>query len=362
MVRGHVVLGVLTGLLCVLVGTAISALTRTGELSLAALLAAQASDPVLWVVDAAPFILGTLGWFMDRGRGAVQRRNTEILRLERSRREIARRTAKEVFRRAQALLAGVEQLAREARGASDVAQRLDDVVAEASRAARRSETISAAATGLAEDSARTTEDSIAPLTEAAAQVDRLLEVVEGMRRVIGALGEPAAEARDELAALSALGRTVGSVAERIRPLDPEAAKVLETASGDALRRVQAIEESLGSASAQLAVASAVARVGIDRARSGKQGIDTASEAIRRAAYAFAESARLVTDLGALAREQSHGLEGAVAGVESVRSAARNVASAAFELHDGARALDGLASSLHEAARGAATDEPPDAEG
>ena len=98
--RRFAIYGVFFGLGFPVIGTVIEAFTRGYGLGVSGLVQAQASDPLLWIIDTAPFFLGVLAYLAGRSQD-------NIVELEKSRRDGYDRTASELFTAAQALLSTV---------------------------------------------------------------------------------------------------------------------------------------------------------------------------------------------------------------------------------------------------------------
>lgn len=102
--------GAVLGVVLALVATAIAALDLYGEAGVAAFLAAQRGEPLLWLVDTAPFVAGAFGWALERQRRVIAEQRATIAKLELQRRSGAERTAAEISRTALNLLDGVSAL------------------------------------------------------------------------------------------------------------------------------------------------------------------------------------------------------------------------------------------------------------
>ncbi len=99
-----------------LLGTALEALRLFGTVAPAALARAHAAQPLLWIMDTAPFVLGGLGRVIVRQHqdlvrqsDALVRQSQAIVALEQARRESYASTARDVAGAAQALLGSVSE-------------------------------------------------------------------------------------------------------------------------------------------------------------------------------------------------------------------------------------------------------------
>ncbi len=108
--------GAAAGIGLPLLGTLIEALARFGTVAPAALVRAHLGQPLLWIMDTAPLVLGGLGRIIaeqhhDRLRqsDALVRQSQAIAALEQARRASFDSTAREVAGAAQALLGSVSE-------------------------------------------------------------------------------------------------------------------------------------------------------------------------------------------------------------------------------------------------------------
>jgi methyl-accepting chemotaxis protein len=99
-----------------LLATVLEALARFGSVAPAALARAHLAQPLLWIMDTTPLVLGALGRIIARQHEAIVRQSAAIVRqseaivaLEQARRESFESTARQVAGAAQALLGSVSE-------------------------------------------------------------------------------------------------------------------------------------------------------------------------------------------------------------------------------------------------------------
>jgi hypothetical protein len=135
----------LAGLGLPILGTAIEALAHLGSVAPAALGRAHLGQPLLWIMDTAPIVLGALGRVIVRQHDDLVRRSAEVVRLEQERREGFERTARKLAGAAQALLGSVSEFtattAAAAAGVRETTEAIGELSQDAASAALTAETV-----------------------------------------------------------------------------------------------------------------------------------------------------------------------------------------------------------------------------
>jgi methyl-accepting chemotaxis protein len=182
--------------------------------SLNALGAVQQSEPLLWLIDAAPLVVGAFGWAMERQRRLVTSQQGRIRRLELQRRASVERTAAELSGTALKLLADVSSLgAASAQMTASVRAAIETMTAVshgATAAALGAETVAGRALEAASKPSLTPEELTATLQSAAAGAKEIARVAQeqtdGVDKVLAAMNqihfatETATESAHEIAA------------------------------------------------------------------------------------------------------------------------------------------------------------------
>jgi methyl-accepting chemotaxis protein len=134
------------------VGTAIEAMSRFGSVAPPALWQAHLAQPLLWIMDTTPFVLGGLGRVIVRQHedlvrqsAELVRRSQDVVRVEQARREGLESTAKELAGAAQALLGSVAEFTAmttaAAAGVRETTEAMGDLSQSAASAALTAETV-----------------------------------------------------------------------------------------------------------------------------------------------------------------------------------------------------------------------------
>lgn len=179
--------GALAGVGLPLVGTIIEAVTHLGSLAPAALLRAHLGQPLLWIMDTTPFVLGGLGRVIVRQHeelvrqsDELVRRSQEIVRLEQARRESFERTASELAHAAQALLADVRDITRTTTETAASVRATTTAIHQLSQAAAAAALTADDVIGLALRSERAGEEGLRQAEAADAGPSGLAEEVRGL--------------------------------------------------------------------------------------------------------------------------------------------------------------------------------------
>jgi methyl-accepting chemotaxis protein len=135
----------LAGLGLPLVGTAIEAMSHLGSLAPAALWRAHLGQPLLWIMDTTPVVLGGLGRVIVRQHEDLVRRSAEVVRVEQARREGFERTARKLAGAVQALLGSVSEFTATtgaaAAGVRETTEAIEELSQDAASAALTAESV-----------------------------------------------------------------------------------------------------------------------------------------------------------------------------------------------------------------------------
>jgi methyl-accepting chemotaxis protein len=185
-----------------LVGTVIEAMSHLGSLAPAALWRAHLGQPLLWIMDTTPFVLGGLGRVIVRQHEDLVRRSAEVVRVEQARREAFERTARKLAGAAQALLGSVAEFTANAAAAAAGVRETTDAIGELSQDAASAALTAETVIGLAVRSERLLADADPAEGGDAARVRGLAEAVD--RSVKGAKEIARVAQRQEVAIEHAL--------------------------------------------------------------------------------------------------------------------------------------------------------------
>jgi methyl-accepting chemotaxis protein len=192
--------GALAGVGLPLLGTAIEAMTHFGSVAPAALWKAHLGQPLLWIMDTAPVVLGGLGRVIVRQHQDLVRqsaelvsRSHEVVRVEQARREGFERTAKELAGAAQALLGSVSEFTattgEAAEGVRETTEAMGELSQSAASAALTADTVIGlavrserllASSDAAQPAVRDPEEAVRDLADA---LDRSVRAAKDIARV-----------------------------------------------------------------------------------------------------------------------------------------------------------------------------------
>jgi methyl-accepting chemotaxis protein len=341
--------GALAGAGLPLVGTVIEALRHFGSVAPAALLEAHLDQPLLWIMDTTPFVLGGLGKIIVRQHRDIVEKSEAIVRLEQEKRQAMHRTASELFSAARGLLGNVSAFrattTQTAASVRETTATMNQLSQNASAAALTAETV----IGLALQSERTSAEGLAQADAATRSLLGLADDVRVLVTRIGALAEKVREVQEVASAL-------GGAAERAARL---AAAELGPAGGAGLAGDLArhAEETAAAAAEARAVAAELARrmseataaagPGEERAVQGARAAAQTSETIRGLAAALRDSARAAREIARVAQQQESGIEQALKAMNEIYLATEDTVASTHQVAEEARSLDSLASSLRE---------------
>jgi methyl-accepting chemotaxis protein len=218
--------GALLGAGLPIAGTVIEALGHLGSMTPGALWRAHASQPLLWIMDTTPLVLGALGRRIVQQHRDLVHKSEEIVRLEQVRRESFDRTASELFHAARGLLGNVSEFtsttAETAASVRETTATMNQLSQTASAAALTAETV----IGLAMRSERASEVGLRHAEASSAELLRIADEVRGLStRMEGLSGR----VRD----LLDIAAVVGRLAERSERVSGEAARAAERAGAGA---------------------------------------------------------------------------------------------------------------------------------
>lgn len=347
--------GALVGVGLPLVGTVIEALRAYASVSPTALARAHVGQPLLWIMDTTPVVLGGLGLVILRQQRRLVRQSEEIVRLEQARRESFTRTANELFLSAKGLLG----YARESTGATAVTaatvrettQTMHQLSQTAASAALTAETV----IGLALQSERASEQGRDQADASSAELLRLAEDVRGLSTQIEGLST---RMRD----IFEVATVVTHVAERAEQLAREAARTADGAPGDALadqltrlsdetrRAADEVKGILADVQRAMLAAMGAAESGGARAQAGARAVAKTGDIIHGLAAVLGESSRAARDIAQVAQQQEGAIEQVLKAMNAIAHATEETVVAADMVSREAKSLNELASSLNQAVK------------
>ena len=189
--------GAALGIVLPLVATLLAAWNRHGTIGVDALAAVQAGEPLLWLIDTAPFALAVIGWGIERQRRVLAAQQERIAALELQRRISLDRTASELSGAALNLLDDVSSLgAASAQMTASVRGTIETMTAlshGATAVALAAETVAGRALEVASKPGTTTEELATTLRSAAGGAKEIARIaqeqMDGIDRILGAMNQ-----------------------------------------------------------------------------------------------------------------------------------------------------------------------------
>lgn len=349
--KRYVLFGVAAGAFFPAVATLIEAQLHHGG----SLAAAQAHSPLLWIIDTAPVILAFLAWM-------VGRRQDQVMELEEGRAQAYSRTAVDLSSAATALFQSVSAFsamtADTAASVQEVTQTMTALSQTAMRAALTAETV----IGLAQKSARSSEEGLRAVETTTAGMMKLAEDVNGwaarteflsgkMRDVytISAVMAQIAE-RSHAIAEEARGE-----AERAGPAGVGLARVaglMRAHAADASGAADRVRAMLEEMERAMAEAVAAIEAGRKDAAAGAAAAAGTGRTIRALAATIRDSSGAAKEIATVAQQQDRGIEETLKAMNGIFLSVQGAVAQTARVAAQARGLSDLAAGLQGEAPGA----------
>jgi methyl-accepting chemotaxis protein len=347
--------GAVAGVGLPVLGTVIEALRTTGSIGPAALVAAATTQPLIWIMASAPFMLAGLGLFIVRQTSRLGEQSGEIARLEAARRDALTRTANELIHAAQGLLGNVSAFtsttAETAASVRETTATMSHLSQTATAAALTAETV----IGLAEQAERTAERELKQAEASGAELVQLADEVRGLSTKIETLN---GRMRDifEVSGVMAyaadrsqkLAESVAREAQRAGPAAPglrDLAVEMSRYAEESKRSASQVKENLAEMHKAMLSAMAAAEVGGQRAEAGAQVAARTSDTIRNLANALRDAARAARDIARVAQQQENGIDQVLKAMNEIYLATEDTVASTHQVAQEAKSLNQLASHL-----------------
>jgi len=342
--KRHALAGLGAGLLLVVLASFVEGYLRFGG----SLLAAQRASPLLWLVDTAPVVVAFLAWL-------VGRRQDEVIELLAARAASYTRTAEELQLAATALFQSVSAFSAMTAGTAASVQETTQTMASLSQTAVRAALTAETVVGLAQKSARSSEEGLRAVEATTGGIARLAEDVKGWA---GRTELLSARMRD----VFTMTAVMNQIAERSQALAVEARAEAERAgaAGQGFARVAAqmaahAEDARRSAAhsrsllveVEQAVGAALTamEVGRQEAASGAVRAATTGTTIRGLAGVIRDSAEAAREIATVAQQQDRGIEETLKAMNGIYLSVQDAVSQTARVAAQARALSDLAAGL-----------------
>ncbi len=349
--RSYAIRGAVLGCFFPIIGTVVEAFSRLGSLAPAALLHAQASSPLLWIIDTAPLFLGAVA-------SLAGRHQDQIAALETGRRDAFVRTAQELFTAAQSLLSTVSSFssmtAETAASVRETTATMGQLGQTATRAALTAETV----IGLAKQGEKASKDSMSAIETGTAEMAKLAGEVRGLSERIEGLNN---RMRD----IFEIASVVNYIADRSQRLSDtaavEAQKAGPAAQGfsevvaemrrhaeDAKKAAGQVKGILGEVHKAMLSAMTAAEIGIRRAEQSAQVAAGTGDTVKRLATMLHESSQAAKEIATVAQQQDHGIDQVLKAMNEIYLATQETMTSTQAVATEAKALNDLASGLKRA--------------
>ena len=349
--RRYAILGAVFGVAFPLIGTVIEAFTRGHGLGFGGLARAQAASPLLWIIDTAPFFMGTIASLVGRAQD-------QIVAVDEARREGYTKTAAELFTAAQALLSTVSSFssmtAETAASVRETTATMGSLGQTATKAALTAETV----IGLARQGERTSVEGLSAVESSLGEMMKLADEVRGLSGRIEALN---GRMRD----IFEIASVVNYIADRSQKLADRAASESQRAgdgaggfaevvaemrshSEEAKRAAVQVKGILADVHKAMLSAMTAAEVGVRRAEQGASVASGTGDTIRRLATALRDSSQAAKEIATVAQQQDHGIDQVLKAMNEIYLATQETMSSTRAVATEAKALNDLASGLKRA--------------
>ena len=323
--RRYAVLGVLAGLGLPLASTFVSAWVHAGSVLPQALWRAHLSDPVLWIVDTAPLVLGALGWIIGRQHGVLAREHEENVRAERNRRDAFERAGADVTKRSRALLSSVASFTASTAETAVSVRETTATMAQLSKTAMAAALTAESVIGLAAQSEKAAAEGMATAEASSGALKDLAGEIRGLARRVASLNDRMRELFDLVVELEREPSRAADLAARGRAI-------------------------LGHVHREMHGFVAATEADAVRAEEGARVVHRAAETVRALAGTLAESAGAARRIAEVAQQQEGAFEQVMNAMNEIYLASEETASSTREVAEEAQALAELAARFRGAVR------------
>lgn len=310
--------------------------------------AAWAGSPLLWLILTTPFVVAALAWM-------VGRRQDQVHAVDADRAEALDRTADELAASATALFGSVSAFSATTADTAASVQETTQTMASLSQTAMRAALTAETVIGLAQKSARKSEEGLRSVEQSVAGMVRLADEVKVWAGNTDVLSE-------RLRAIFAINAVLGEIADRSQALAQEARVEAERAGAGgagfgqvALRMVEHAADARAAADQARAliaqVDQAMARVlggmqaGRQEAEAGAAVAARTGQTIRSLAATIRDSSTAARDIATVAQQQDRGIEETLKAMNGIYLSVQEAVAQTARVAAQARALSDLAAGL-----------------
>jgi methyl-accepting chemotaxis protein len=351
--------GAWIGLGLPLLGSVLEAVRQYHSVTPEALLQAHLGQPLLWIMDTTPFVLGMLGRIILTQQSKLVRqgqqlfeKGQELVALEQARRESFEGAAGKLFHFAQGLAGTVSDFTATTGEAATSARRVTAALNGLSQAASSAAITAETVIGIAAQAERASADGLRHSEASGAELLRLAEEVRLFSGAVEGLAGPIAGLRDRAAAIAELADGAERLLEAAGREEPGAAppEALRHHAEAARREAGRLKQLLAEVQGVREAAVRAAQVGGAHAGAAAKVATQTGEIVRGLAVSLRESARAARELAKLAQHQEGDIEQLLKAMNEIAHATAGTEASTRLVEREARALNGLAAELREAVR------------
>jgi methyl-accepting chemotaxis protein len=358
--------GAVIGLGLPLLGTAIEGLRLYHSLAPAALWRAHMEQPLLWIMDTTPFVLGMLGRIILTQHATLVRQSDQLvdasqalIAMELARRESLEGTAGSLFHAAQGLLGTVSDFTAVNEEVAQNARRVTEALSGLSQAASSNALTAETVIGIAGRAERDSEGGLRQAEASGAELLRLSEEVRELAGAVDALSPPMAELREQaggIAELSGRFERLLEAANRIEVGGPGRAGLFELQAAlrahadEAHRAALGLQQVLSEVQKVQEAAARAAQAGEERAVASARVATQTGETMRGLAVSLRESSRAAREIARDAQQQEGDIERVLKAMSEIAHATAGTVVSTGHVEREARSLNDLAASLRAAVK------------
>jgi methyl-accepting chemotaxis protein len=367
--------GALIGLGLPLVGTVIESVRQLqsataadllGALAPAALLRAHLGQPLLWIMDTTPIVLGLLGRAIVVKQEMVVRQSEELVEksqalvaAEQARREGFEATARKLFHAAQGLLGTVSDFTSTTGEAAASVRRVTEALSGVSQAASAAALTADTVIGIGVQAERASADALHHVEAAGAEMLRLAEEVREFASAVEGLSRPLAALREQSTAVRDLARAAERLVDLVVKADEagggaelvELDRALREHASEMRRTAVGLDRLLAEVQEVKEAAMRAAQAGGERAGASARVASRTGETIRELAVSLRDSARAAREIARVAQQQEGDIEQVLKAMNEIALATAGTVVSTQHVESEARALNDLAASLRDEVKG-----------
>jgi methyl-accepting chemotaxis protein len=356
--------GALIGLGLPMLGSVLEAVRLYHSVTPQAILRAHLDQPLLWIMDTTPFVLGMLGRIILIQQAKLVRqgqqlfeKGQELVALEQARRESFEGAAGKLFHFAQGLAGTVSDFTATTGEAAGSVRRVTETMNGLSQAASAAALTADTVIGIGVQAERASADGLRQVEASGADLARFSEEVQEFASAVDGLSRPLSDLREQSAAVAELSagadRLLGLAAQAEKAGvggrgEPDLLGALRAHAETVRRSAGGLELLLGEVQRVKDAATRAAQAGGERADASARLATRTRETIRGLAISLRESARAAREIARVAQQQEGDIEQVLVAMNEIAHATAGTVVTTQHVENEARSLNDLAASLRDA--------------